>query len=236
MLLGSCLTRVVQHACIPRAITNKDVLCQAKSGMGKTAVFVISTLQMLKEDPENQDIQVMVIAHTKELAYQIQNEYKRFTTFMPNVKTEVFFGGRNINLDREALSQHPAIVVGTPGRVLDLIKRGWMKVDHLKHFVVDECDHIMESVKMRADLQSIFMACPIDKQVMMFTATLPADVKTVCLKFMQNVGLLTSSHAAALRRGRRQEADAARPQAVRPPPQRGPVSRSLTRRAPRTGC
>lgn len=163
--------------------------------MGKTAVFVISTLQMLKEDPENQDIQVMVIAHTKELAYQIQNEYKRFTTFMPNVKTEVFFGGRNINLDREALSQHPAIVVGTPGRVLDLIKRGWMKVDHLKHFVVDECDHIMESVKMRADLQSIFMACPIDKQVMMFTATLPANVKAVCLKFMKDVRLREKADA-----------------------------------------
>lgn len=65
--------------------------------MGKTAVFVISTLQMLKEDAENKDIQVLVIAHTKELAYQIQNEYKRFTHFMPNVKTEVFFGGRNIN-------------------------------------------------------------------------------------------------------------------------------------------
>ena len=68
VLLAWFLTRVVQHACIPRAITNKDVLCQAKSGMGKTAVFVISTLQMLKEDAENQDIQVLVIAHTKELA------------------------------------------------------------------------------------------------------------------------------------------------------------------------
>ena len=164
--------------------------------MGKTAVFVISTLQMLKEDAENKDIQVLVIAHTKELAYQIQNEYKRFTHFMPNVKTEVFFGGRNINLDREALSQHPSIVVGTPGRVLDLIKRGWMKVDHLKHFVVDECDHIMESVKMRADLQSIqevFKNTPFDKQVMMFTATLPAAVKTVCLKFMKDVSILRSS-------------------------------------------
>lgn len=161
--------------------------------MGKTAVFVISTLQMLKEDAENTDLQVLVIAHTKELAYQIQNEYTRFTHFMPNVKTEVFFGGRNINLDREALQHHPAIAVGTPGRVLDLIKRGWMKVDHLKHFVVDECDHIMASVKMRADLQSIFMSCPIDKQVMMFTATLPAAVKTVCLKFMKDVRMVESS-------------------------------------------
>ena len=178
----------MQHACIPRAITNKDVLCQAKSGMGKTAVFVISTLQMLKDDPENQDIQVLVIAHTRELAFQIQKEYVRFTQFMPNVKTEVFFGGRNIRLDQEALAKHPAIVVGTPGRILDLIRRGWMKVDKLQHFVVDECDHIMESLSMRRDLQDIFMACPIDKQVMMFTATLPPETKAVCLKFMKDVG------------------------------------------------
>ena len=68
-------------------------------------------------------------------------------------------------------------------------------VDHLKHFVVDECDHIMESVKMRADLQSIFMACPIDKQVMMFTATLPANVKAVCLKFMKDVRLREKADA-----------------------------------------
>ena len=179
----------MQHACIPRAITNKDVLCQAKSGMGKTAVFVISTLQMLKDDPDNQDIQVLVIAHTRELAFQIQNEYKRFTKFMPNVRTEVFFGGRNIQSDREALNTHPAIVVGTPGRVEDLIKRGWMKVDKLRHFVVDECDHIITSINMRAQLQSIFTACPIDKQVMMFTATLPPEAKAVCLRFMKDVGL-----------------------------------------------
>ena len=181
---------VVQHACIPRAITNKDVLCQAKSGMGKTAVFVISTLQMLKDDPENHDIQVLVIAHTRELAFQIKKEYDRFTKFMPNVRTEVFFGGKSILADREALSKNPAIVVGTPGRIEDLIKRGWMKVDKLRHFVVDECDHIINSINMRAQLQSIFTSCPVDKQVMMFTATLPADAKAVCLRFMKDVGFI----------------------------------------------
>ena len=165
------------------------MLCQAKSGMGKTAVFVISTLQMLKEDPDNHDIQVLVIAHTRELAFQIKKEYERFTKFMSNVRTQVFFGGRNIQADREALNTYPAIVVGTPGRIEDLIKRGWMKVDKLRHFVVDECDHIISSLSMRAQLQSIFTACPVDKQVMMFTATLPPEAKAVCLRFMRDVRL-----------------------------------------------
>lgn len=157
--------------------------------MGKTAVFVISTLQMLKEDPDNHDIQVLVIAHTRELAFQIKKEYERFTKFMSNVRTQVFFGGRNIQADREALNTYPAIVVGTPGRIEDLIKRGWMKVDKLRHFVVDECDHIISSLSMRAQLQSIFTACPVDKQVMMFTATLPPEAKAVCLRFMRDVRL-----------------------------------------------
>lgn len=178
---------IVQHACIPRAITNKDVLCQAKSGMGKTAVFVISTLQMLNEEPDNDSVQVLVIAHTRELAFQIQNEYIRFTKEMPTVKTVVVYGGVNINKDRDALASHPAIVVGTPGRVLDLIKRGYMKVNKLRHFVVDECDHIINSLKMRKDLQDIFTSCPVDKQVMMFTATLPEETKQTCLKFLKDV-------------------------------------------------
>lgn len=157
--------------------------------MGKTAVFVISTLQMLNEEPDNESVQVLVIAHTRELAYQIQKEYIRFTQFMPTVKTVVVYGGVNINKNKEELANHPSIVVGTPGRVLDLIKRGYMKVNKLRHFIVDECDYIMESIKMRRDLQEIFINCPVDKQVMMFTATLPKATKETCLKYLKDVHL-----------------------------------------------
>ena len=177
---------LVQHACIPRAITNKDVLCQAKSGMGKTAVFVISTLQMI--DEESTGVQVLVLAHTRELAYQIEKEYIRFTQFMPSVKTVVVYGGVNINKDIENIQTvKPSIIVGTPGRILDLVRRGHINVSKLRHFVVDECDHFMKSPKMRNDLQKIFISCPLDKQVMMFTATLPKEIKDTCLKFMKDV-------------------------------------------------
>jgi superfamily II DNA/RNA helicase len=81
----------VQHECIPRAIVGVDILCQAKSGMGKTAVFVISTLQRL--EPVKGECSVLVMCHTRELAFQINREYERFSKWMPEVKCEVFFGG-----------------------------------------------------------------------------------------------------------------------------------------------
>lgn len=156
--------------------------------MGKTAVFVISTLQMLNEEADYEGVQVLVIAHTRELAYQIEKEYIRFTQFMPTVKTAVVFGGVSINKDRDLFKEkNPSIVVGTPGRVLDLINRGIMKTDKLRHLVIDECDHIMNSVKMRKDLQDIYIRCPHDKQVMMFTATLPDTSKEICLKYLKDV-------------------------------------------------
>lgn len=155
--------------------------------MGKTAVFVISTLQMLDLDKNNKNVQVIVIAHTRELAYQIHREYIRFTTAMPDVKIAVFIGGVSINEDREVLATHPSIVVGTPGRLCELIRKKELNTSGVKHFVVDECDHIIESQKMRGQMQDIFMACKCDKQVMMFTATLPDRVKEICRKYMVDV-------------------------------------------------
>merc|ERR1712070_1062326 len=88
----------VQSECIPQAILSMDVLCQAKSGMGKTAVFVLTTLQQLKVDPEGA-VQVVVLVHTRELAFQIQREFERFCKYLPDVKSRVFFGGTNIKTD-----------------------------------------------------------------------------------------------------------------------------------------
>ena len=180
----------MQLECIPRAITHKDILCQAKSGMGKTAVFVISTLNMLEDVETNNGVQVIVFAHTRELADQIQSEYNRFTVAMPNVKTAVVIGGRNIQQDIDALKSSPAIVVGTPGRLSDLVSRKVLNLDKLKYFVVDECDHIMDSPKVRMQMQNVFIASPKEKQVMMFTATLPNHVKEICRKYMRDVSLL----------------------------------------------
>merc|ERR1712137_525755 len=107
----------VQHECILQAILGMDILCQAKSGMGKTAVFVLATLQQL--DPVDGQVSVLVLCHTRELAYQIHKEYGRFSKYMPNVRAEVFYGGVQITADEEKMKTNPHIIVGTPGRILD---------------------------------------------------------------------------------------------------------------------
>lgn len=173
----------VQHECITQAVIGMDILCQAKSGMGKTAVFVLATLQLI--DPDVDQTLVLVMCHTRELAFQISKEYERFSKYMPGIRVNVFFGGMNLANDEKILKQQtPHIVVGTPGRILALIKNKKLNLRHLKHFVLDECDKMLEQLDMRKDVQEIFKATPHEKQVMMFSATLSKEIRPVCKKFM----------------------------------------------------
>merc|ERR1711971_1161606 len=175
----------VQHECIPQAILSMDVLCQAKSGMGKTAVFVLATLQQL--EPVDGQVSVLVLAHTRELAFQISKEYERFSKYNNNIKIAVFFGGMNIKKDEEVLSKNcPHIVVATPGRLLALVRSKALSLKNVKHFILDECDKMLAALDMRRDVQEIFRMTPHEKQVMMFSATLGKDIRPVCKKFMQD--------------------------------------------------
>ncbi|CEQ39563.1 SPOSA6832_01086, partial [Sporobolomyces salmonicolor] len=203
----------VQQECIPQAILGMDVLCQAKSGMGqspapfvcrdtllpgadpchafsvsgKTAVFVTATLQQL--EPVDGEVSVIVLCHTRELAYQIKNEYARFSKYMPDVRTGVFYGGTSVKVDQDLLKNKekcPHIVVGTPGRLNALVRDKSLKCGSVRHFVLDECDKMLESVDMRRDVQEIFKSTPHHKQVMMFSATLAKEIRATCKKFMQS--------------------------------------------------
>lgn len=135
----------MQHECIPQAVLGMDILCQAKSGMGKTAVFVLATLQQL--EPTESQVHVLVMCHTRELAFQISKEYERFSKYMPATKVGVFFGGMPIQKDEETLKTvNPHLVVGTPGRILALIRNKKLNLKHLKHFILDECDKMLEQL------------------------------------------------------------------------------------------
>lgn len=175
--LTHSLSSLVQHECIPQAILGMDILCQAKSGMGKTAVFVLATLQQI-EAIEGQ-VSVLVMCHTRELAFQISKEYERFSKYMPAIKVRVhvvriglflcaqrllgsitrsicspnqvavFFGGLSIKRDEETIQKNcPHIVVGTPGRTLALVRQKIMNLKNIKHFVLDECDKMLEQLGM----------------------------------------------------------------------------------------
>jgi ATP-dependent RNA helicase UAP56/SUB2 len=173
----------VQHECIPQAILGTDVLCQAKSGMGKTAVFVISCLQQLSADEKA--VKTLVLCHTRELAYQIKNEFDRFSKYFNDVKTGVVYGGTPFEADKRMCQEAPPhILIGTPGRVLALLRDKSLNLDKVGYFVLDECDKCLEKLDMRRDVQTIFMATPRKKQVMMFTATMNSEMRGVCKKFM----------------------------------------------------
>merc|ERR1711884_253737 len=175
----------VQHECIPQAVLGMDILCQAKSGMGKTAVFVLATMQQL--EPVEGQVSVLVMCHTRELAFQISKEYERFSKYMSGIKVGVFFGGLAIAKDETVIKSNcPNIIVCTPGRILALVRSKKLNLKNLKHFILDECDKMLEQLDMRKDVQEIFRATPHEKQVMMFSATLSKEIRPVCKKFMQD--------------------------------------------------
>eukprot|EP00448_Togula_jolla_P011474 CAMPEP_0170601228 /NCGR_PEP_ID=MMETSP0224-20130122/17749_1 /TAXON_ID=285029 /ORGANISM="Togula jolla, Strain CCCM 725" /LENGTH=418 /DNA_ID=CAMNT_0010925993 /DNA_START=77 /DNA_END=1333 /DNA_ORIENTATION=+ len=174
----------VQHECIPQAILGTDVLCQAKSGMGKTAVFVLVCLQLV--EASEKAVKVLVMCHTRELAYQIKHEFDRFAKYFSDLSCGVVYGGMPIAKDKEMLKTPPQVLIGTPGRVLALVRDKDLKLDKLSHFVLDECDKCLEKLDMRKDIQQIFCETPKKKQVMMFSATMTSETRGLCKKFMQD--------------------------------------------------
>ncbi|MFO0515311.1 MAG: DEAD/DEAH box helicase [bacterium] len=190
----------MQQQCLQNSLAGVDILCQAKSGMGKTAVFVLTILnRLVKTDPE---CSALIISHTRELAIQIKDEFQRFSTNLEGINTMVIYGGENIQDQITQLKEKkPKIIVGTPGRILALIKKGMLPAANVSIFVLDECDKILQqlgkflitkniNLDMRGDVQFIFKATPQKKQVMFFSATMPKDIREVARKFMNKVRII----------------------------------------------
>jgi len=129
-------------------------------------------------------VKCLVLAHTRELAFQIAKEFDRFSQNL-NYKTLVLIGGEQQKDQKDKLvKDKPQIIVGTPGRVLAFIRKGDLDCKNVKIFIIDECDKMLKELDMRADVQTIFKSTPHKKQVMMFSATLPKEIREVCRKFM----------------------------------------------------
>lgn len=132
--------------------------------MGKTAVFVLCTLHQLEENPK--PLSVLVMCHTRELAFQIKKEYDRFTKHYDakKVSVEVMYGGQPISDHIKRLKKDPpTVVVGTPGRILALVRGRHFETTNMRHFVLDECDKMLAALDMRQDVQSIFKITPHQK-------------------------------------------------------------------------
>jgi len=175
----------IQKECLPIACIGNDVVCQAKSGTGKTLVFILSTLQQIS--PRDGEISTLIMCTTRELAMQIGKEFNELLEFIPNIKIGIFVGGSPVETDKKILKENcPHIVVGTPGRILDLVSSKSLPLENIKHFILDECDKMLENLEMRQDVQMVFIKTPRVKQVMMFSATFSDDIKSVCRKFTNN--------------------------------------------------
>lgn len=175
----------VQQMAIPKAILGQDILCQAKSGTGKTAVFVLSTLNQLKV--VDKETVILTVVHTKEMADQVKQEFERFSKKMENVTIGVVYGGNSVDDDIKLLSTNsPTILIGTPGRLHEVVRRKALNLKHVKYFIMDECDRMVGDLDMRNDVQEIFVSSPRNKQTLMFTATLNSYTFDECMRFLDN--------------------------------------------------
>jgi len=170
----------IQQLAIKPTILGRDIIAQARSGTGKTGTFATSILQRI--DTDSLETQAIVLANTRELVEQIRSVIHSIGTFL-NVKVDSFIGGTSTKNDILKLQKGVQIVVGTPGRVEDLINRKALNLDNIKMFVLDEAD-VMLSSGFIEQVKKIFQKLPPDVQVALFSATLTPEVKQITQKFM----------------------------------------------------
>ncbi len=172
----------IQEQTIPLALEGKDVIGQAQTGTGKTAAFGLPTLEKIRT--EEATIQALVIAPTRELAVQSQEELFRFGR-SKGVKVRSVYGGSSIEKQIKALKSGAHIVVGTPGRLLDLIKRKALKLQDIETLILDEADEML-NMGFLEDIEAIISRVPENRQTLLFSATMPEAIKRIGVQFMKD--------------------------------------------------
>lgn len=172
----------IQKKGILPLLKGRDTIAQAQSGTGKTATFSIAVLD--KVDVSNCNIQALVLAPTRELAHQIQRVMTCLGEFL-GTKVYCCTGGTNIQIDKKTLSQGVHIVVGTPGRVVDMMKRQYFKTEHLKMMIFDEADEML-SRGFEDQIREVFALIPSDIQVGLYSATMPKFILEITESFMRD--------------------------------------------------
>lgn len=172
----------IQKAAIPVAMTGKDLIGQAQTGTGKTAAFGIPVLQRI--DISQPAPQAIILSPTRELAVQSAEEINHLAQFMA-VHAVPIYGGQDINRQFRALRQHPEVIVATPGRLMDHMKRGSIDLSHVQVLVLDEADEMMD-MGFIDDIRNILSVMPEDKQTMLFSATMPAPIRELADTFLKD--------------------------------------------------
>lgn len=179
----------VQARIIPTLLAeNKDVVCLAQTGTGKTAAFGLPTLEYL--DTENKDTQVLVLSPTRELCRQITQDLENYSKYKKGVRIVSLYGGANIVAQMRSLKDGANIIVATPGRLLDILKRGKADISHISTLILDEADEMLD-MGFKDDLDAILESAPKERRTLLFSATLPKEVEAIARNYMTEPEIVT---------------------------------------------
>ena len=177
----------IQAQAIPVEMEGHDMIGQAQTGTGKTAAFGIPLL--MKMDPENRKTQAMILCPTRELAIQVAEELRRLAKYMSGIKILPVYGGQEIVKQIRSLKSGTQIVIGTPGRVMDHMRRKTMKLDFVHTVVLDEADEML-NMGFREDIEFVLSGVPEERQTVLFSATMPKPIMEITKKFQNNAKVI----------------------------------------------
>ncbi|MCU0371338.1 MAG: DEAD/DEAH box helicase [Bacteroidales bacterium] len=174
----------IQERIIPLVLeTEKDIIALAQTGTGKTAAFGLPLIHLA--DMDFKGVQAIVLCPTRELCMQITGDMEKFSKYIRGFKTVAVYGGADIRNQMKALKSGCQVVVGTPGRVMDLINREVLKLSHIKWLVLDEADEML-NMGFKEDLDIILADTPKEKRTLLFSATMPGEIASIARKYMDN--------------------------------------------------
>ena len=188
--LGFVQPTPIQEKVIPFLLESKqDMVALAQTGTGKTAAFGLPIIQQI--DPGKRSVQVLILSPTRELAMQIASDLENYSKNLGKIKIAVVYGGSDIRKQISDIENGAQLVVGTPGRTLDLIKRKKLKVNEIRWVVLDEADEML-SMGFKDDLDAILETSPAEKQTLLFSATMPQEIVQISKKYMSNIFEITA--------------------------------------------
>lgn len=173
----------IQAQAIPVQMEGRDVVGQAQTGTGKTAAFGIPLLQ--KIDPNSKKLQAIALCPTRELAIQVAEEIRRLAKYMHGIKVLPIYGGQDITRQIRGLKEGTQIVIGTPGRVMDHMRRKTIRCDHIHTVIMDEADEML-NMGFLEDMETILSQLPEERQTVMFSATMPTEIQNIAKRFQKD--------------------------------------------------
>ena len=173
----------IQSQAIPVILEGKDIIGQSQTGTGKTAAFGIPLLERI--NPEDRRLQALILCPTRELAIQVSEEFRKLLKYKDNIRVLPIYGGQPIDRQIAALRKGTQVVIGTPGRVMDHMRRRTIKAETVQMMVLDEADEMLD-MGFREDIETILVKIPEEHQTLLFSATLSPEILDITKRFQKN--------------------------------------------------